>query len=66
MSERIGKNMGKVGPLPQQEYKQMKRALFTYWDTWRKKSERVVNEECRRVHYDNTQHNIKSFVLLLA
>ncbi len=59
--------MGKVGPLPLLGYKQMKRALFTCWDTKEKKeSERVVNEECKKVHYDNMQHNIKSFVLLLA
>lgn len=31
------RNMGKVGPLPQLGYKQMKRALFTYWDTKKKR-----------------------------
>lgn len=58
---------GKGGTFPSAGTQANERALFTYWDTKRKKeSERVVNEERKRVHYDNMQHNIKSFVLLLA
>lgn len=43
--------------------------LYLIWDTNKQKSplhlKKVVNEESERAHYDNMQHNIKSFVLLL-
>ena len=54
---------GKRGTFASAGIQANERVLSTYWHTQKK---RVVNEECKRVHYDNMQHNIKSFVLLLA
>lgn len=55
--------MGKEGPLPQLEYKQMKELSSLTW-TPREKS--LVNEGSKSTHYDNMHHNIKSFVQFLA
>lgn len=51
-----------MGPLSHLGYKQMKEPS-SLTGTQKKK---VVNEESERAHYDNMQHSIKSFVLLLA
>lgn len=56
------KGKQKVGPLSHLGYEQMKEPS-SLTGTQKKK---VVNEESERAHYDNMQHNIKPFALLLA
>lgn len=59
-------NYGKGGTFASAGIQAMKELSSLTGSLRKKQTERVVNEECKRAHYDNMQHNIKSFVLLLA